>query len=205
MWWWGGKRRPRRCRRSTRSTSWRRRPGPGRSARCGRAGCAEPRGAAAASDRRGRDAHDALSGPLADGSGDSGRSRRLRASSRSQGPDGRRGWRARRRARDRRRDRADGGIDFPFPGYLNNIVRQIALRFTPPERDARLRAEIMFLIHRDGRDESELHHSFRIVSLRSRGAGFGGGRSFATARSVHCRMGSTRTCSPSRSASIRRY
>jgi periplasmic protein TonB len=43
-----------------------------------------------------------------------------------------------------------GGIDFPFPGYLNNIVRQIALRFTPPERDARLRAEIMFLIHRDG-------------------------------------------------------
>lgn len=42
------------------------------------------------------------------------------------------------------------GIDFPFPGYLNNIVRQIALRFTPPERDARLRAEIMFLIHRDG-------------------------------------------------------
>jgi periplasmic protein TonB len=44
-----------------------------------------------------------------------------------------------------------GGIDFPFPGYLNNIVRQIALRFTPPDRDARLRAEIMFLIHRDGR------------------------------------------------------
>jgi outer membrane biosynthesis protein TonB len=42
------------------------------------------------------------------------------------------------------------GIDFPFPGYLNNIVRQVALRFTPPERDARLRAEIMFLIHRNG-------------------------------------------------------
>ncbi len=43
-----------------------------------------------------------------------------------------------------------GGIEFPFPGYLNNIVRQIALRFAPPDRDARLRAEIMFLIHRDG-------------------------------------------------------
>jgi periplasmic protein TonB len=43
-----------------------------------------------------------------------------------------------------------GGIDFPFPGYLNNIVRQIALRFTPPDRDSRMRAEIMFLIHRDG-------------------------------------------------------
>lgn len=42
------------------------------------------------------------------------------------------------------------GIDFPFPGYLNNIVRQIALRFTPPDRDMRLRAEVMFLIHRDG-------------------------------------------------------
>lgn len=42
------------------------------------------------------------------------------------------------------------GIDFPFPGYLNNIVRQIALRFTAPDRDMRLRAEVMFLIHRDG-------------------------------------------------------
>lgn len=42
------------------------------------------------------------------------------------------------------------GIEFPFPGYLNNIVRQVALRFEPPDRDQRLRAEIMFLIHRDG-------------------------------------------------------
>jgi outer membrane biosynthesis protein TonB len=42
------------------------------------------------------------------------------------------------------------GIDFPFPGYLNNIVRQVALRFEPPDRDQRLKAEIMFLIHRDG-------------------------------------------------------
>ena len=42
------------------------------------------------------------------------------------------------------------GIEFPFPGYLNNIVRQIALRFQPPDRDARLKAEVMFLLHRNG-------------------------------------------------------
>ena len=42
------------------------------------------------------------------------------------------------------------GIAFPFPGYLNNIVRQIALRFDPPSRGASLRAEVSFLIHRDG-------------------------------------------------------
>ena len=42
------------------------------------------------------------------------------------------------------------GIEFPFPGYLNNIVRQIALNFKPRNPAARLRAEIRFLIHRDG-------------------------------------------------------
>jgi outer membrane biosynthesis protein TonB len=42
------------------------------------------------------------------------------------------------------------GIAFPFPGYLNNIVRQIALRFKPDERRSALRAELSFLIHRDG-------------------------------------------------------
>ena len=42
------------------------------------------------------------------------------------------------------------GIEFPFPGYLSNIVRQIALRFNPDNPNAPLRAEIMFLIHRDG-------------------------------------------------------
>jgi protein TonB len=41
------------------------------------------------------------------------------------------------------------GIDFPFPGYLENIVRQIALRFHPP-RGSQLKAEVMFLIRRDG-------------------------------------------------------
>lgn len=43
------------------------------------------------------------------------------------------------------------GIDFPFPGYLNNIVRQIALNFKPSDTNSALRAEVMFLIYRDGR------------------------------------------------------
>jgi len=42
-----------------------------------------------------------------------------------------------------------GGIDFPYPGYLENIVRQIALRFKPSSRAA-VRAEVSFLIRRDG-------------------------------------------------------
>jgi protein TonB len=42
------------------------------------------------------------------------------------------------------------GIEFPFPGYLNNIVRQIALNFKPRNPAARLKAEVRFLIHRDG-------------------------------------------------------
>jgi protein TonB len=42
------------------------------------------------------------------------------------------------------------GIEFPFPGYLNNIVRQIAVNFKPRNPAARLKAEVRFLIHRDG-------------------------------------------------------
>lgn len=41
------------------------------------------------------------------------------------------------------------GVDFPFPGYLENIVRQIALRFKPPGNSV-ASAEVMFLVHRDG-------------------------------------------------------
>ena len=41
------------------------------------------------------------------------------------------------------------GIEFPYPGYLENIVRQIALNFHPP-RGASERAEVAFLIRRDG-------------------------------------------------------
>ena len=40
------------------------------------------------------------------------------------------------------------GIDFPFPGYLNNIVRQIKVRFKPPAGTQR--AEVMFILQRDG-------------------------------------------------------
>lgn len=45
------------------------------------------------------------------------------------------------------------GIEFPSPGYLNNIVRQVEYRFSPDTRFERrpLRAEVSFLIHRDGR------------------------------------------------------
>jgi periplasmic protein TonB len=42
------------------------------------------------------------------------------------------------------------GIEFPYPGYLNNIVRQIAKNFNPDDRGPSLRAEVMFLLHRDG-------------------------------------------------------
>lgn len=42
------------------------------------------------------------------------------------------------------------GTEFPYPAYLNNIVRQIALRFSPANPAAPLRAEVRFLIHRDG-------------------------------------------------------
>ena len=42
------------------------------------------------------------------------------------------------------------GIDFPFPGYLNNIVRQIFLRFKPTDTNSGYSADVMFLIHRNG-------------------------------------------------------
>ena len=41
------------------------------------------------------------------------------------------------------------GIAFPYPGYLENIVRQIAVRFKPRSGPA-LMAEVVFLIRRDG-------------------------------------------------------
>ncbi|HEX7940001.1 MAG TPA: TonB C-terminal domain-containing protein, partial [Gemmatimonadaceae bacterium] len=42
------------------------------------------------------------------------------------------------------------GIDFQYPGYLENIVRQIRLRFKPPAGMSALKAEVAFLIRRDG-------------------------------------------------------
>jgi len=41
------------------------------------------------------------------------------------------------------------GIEFPYPVYLQNVVRQIALQFRPSGNGA-LRAEVAFLIRRDG-------------------------------------------------------
>ena len=41
------------------------------------------------------------------------------------------------------------GIEFPYPAYLNNIVRQIAVRFKPRNPGA-LRAEVFFIVRRDG-------------------------------------------------------
>ena len=41
------------------------------------------------------------------------------------------------------------GIQFPYPAYLENIVRQIALRFKPRNPGA-LHSEVLFLIRRDG-------------------------------------------------------
>ncbi len=42
-----------------------------------------------------------------------------------------------------------GGIEFPFPGYVQNIVRQVALNFKPDNPGA-LKAEVFFFIRRDG-------------------------------------------------------
>ena len=41
------------------------------------------------------------------------------------------------------------GTEFPYPVYLQNVVRQIALQFKP-DRSGALRAEVAFLIRRDG-------------------------------------------------------
>jgi len=42
------------------------------------------------------------------------------------------------------------GVEFPFPGYLHNLVGQVYRRWTPPPSNALLEAEVFFLVHRDG-------------------------------------------------------
>lgn len=42
------------------------------------------------------------------------------------------------------------GIDFPYPGYLQNIVRQLTLNWTPRRVSAALVSEVKFTIRRDG-------------------------------------------------------
>lgn len=56
------------------------------------------------------------------------------------------------------------GIEFPHQGYLNNIVRQIAVRFKPENPNSPLRAEVFFLIRRDG--------SIDALSLRTRSGNY---------------------------------
>jgi outer membrane biosynthesis protein TonB len=42
------------------------------------------------------------------------------------------------------------GVNFPYPAYLNNIVAQIYRRWQRPAGNESLRAEILFLVRRDG-------------------------------------------------------
>ena len=42
------------------------------------------------------------------------------------------------------------GIVFPYPGYLNNIVRQITIAYSPKRVSASLSTEVKFMIRRDG-------------------------------------------------------
>ncbi len=42
------------------------------------------------------------------------------------------------------------GVNFPFPEYVNNIVAQIYRRWQRPAGNESLRAEILFLVRRDG-------------------------------------------------------
>ena len=42
------------------------------------------------------------------------------------------------------------GVEFPFPGYLRNLVSQVYRRWQPPAGRADLEAEVMFLVRRDG-------------------------------------------------------
>lgn len=42
------------------------------------------------------------------------------------------------------------GLDFPFPEYLRNVANEIYRRWRRPTGNSRQRAEIFFLIHRDG-------------------------------------------------------
>jgi protein TonB len=42
------------------------------------------------------------------------------------------------------------GIEFPYPGYLSNIVRQLTINWTPRRVSAALVSEVKFTIRRDG-------------------------------------------------------
>ncbi len=42
------------------------------------------------------------------------------------------------------------GVEFPFPGYLRNIVAQVYRRWSRPSGNEPYRAEVLFFIRRDG-------------------------------------------------------
>ena len=42
------------------------------------------------------------------------------------------------------------GVEFPFPGYLRNLVAQVYRRWRPPAGNVDLEAEMLFFVHRDG-------------------------------------------------------
>jgi protein TonB len=42
------------------------------------------------------------------------------------------------------------GVDFPFPGYLNNLTAQVYRRWNRPDGNVALRAEVLFFIKKDG-------------------------------------------------------
>jgi outer membrane biosynthesis protein TonB len=42
------------------------------------------------------------------------------------------------------------GVEFPFEGYLRNLVAQIYRRWHPPSGNADLESEMLFFVHRDG-------------------------------------------------------
>ncbi|MES2522211.1 MAG: TonB C-terminal domain-containing protein [Gemmatimonadota bacterium] len=42
------------------------------------------------------------------------------------------------------------GIEFPYPGYLSNILRQLASKWQPKSASPALRTEVKFMIRRDG-------------------------------------------------------
>jgi protein TonB len=42
------------------------------------------------------------------------------------------------------------GVEFPFPGYLQNLVAQVYRRWRPAPSSAALEAEVFFFVHRDG-------------------------------------------------------
>ena len=63
------------------------------------------------------------------------------------------------------------GVVFPFPGYLNNIVRQIAVRFKPRNPG---RASRRSVLHRQARRQHRrvsFSLEVELIRVRSRGAG----------------------------------